>query len=127
VPSGPIHFDVRVEATDIFVHAESMAIALRALVENAVESSPAGGHVTVSGHAAPHGYVFEVSDRGPGIADPEKAVTPFFSTKAGHLGLGLSIARRILLTHEGTLTIAGGSDGTTVTLVVPPRPAEGAP
>jgi signal transduction histidine kinase len=122
VANGSIPIDVRAEPADIFVDPASMAVALRALVENAVESSPAGGRVAVSGRSAPEGYLFEVADRGPGIADPEEVMTPFFSTKEGHLGLGLGIARRILLAHDGSLSISGGSEGTTVTLVVPRAP-----
>jgi len=51
-----------------------------------------------------------VEDSGVGIseADVERALEPFFTTKArdGGTGLGLAIAREIVSNHRGTLTLA---------------------
>jgi two-component system sensor histidine kinase DctS len=48
---------------------------------------------------------FSVTDVGPGIA-PEVAqqlFTPFFTTKAEGMGLGLSLCRTVIEQHGGTL------------------------
>jgi two-component system sensor kinase FixL len=57
----------------------------------------------------------EVSDTGPGIADDIAArlFQPFVTSKAGGMGIGLSISRRIIQSHGGELTYhkndAGGA------------------
>ena len=69
-----------------------------------------------------------ISDGGPGIAitDLPHIGTPFFRTdrsrsrNTGGTGLGLSLSRRIVEAHRGTLRIASTpSTGTTVTLSLP--------
>ena len=67
-----------------------------------------------------------VCDTGPGLA-PEmlgKAGTPFQTTKASGLGLGLSIGRSIIAQHNGTLTIGNaGGGGVCVDIGLPCLPA----
>ena len=49
----------------------------------------------------------EIMDNGPGIS-PEMAdhiFIPFFTTKEGGSGIGLSISRQIMRLHGGTLTL----------------------
>jgi len=53
-----------------------------------------------------------VSDDGPGLppGHPGEA-RPFFTTKAGGLGLGLPIARKVVLLHGGDLRLESTSPG----------------
>jgi two-component system sensor histidine kinase RegB len=98
--------------------------ALRGLVENACQASPAGSTVslTVSGDA---GRVrFEVADRGPGIpADVLARVgEPFFTTKptGKGMGLGVFLARAVAERLGGQLAIRSAPGaGTTATLSLP--------
>jgi PAS domain S-box-containing protein len=57
-----------------------------------------------------------VADRGPGIdaALAEQVFAPFFTTKAGGLGLGLNICRTIVEAHRGRLSFANRAGGGTV-------------
>jgi signal transduction histidine kinase len=54
-----------------------------------------------------------VSDCGPGIApeDAQHIFDPFYSTKGGGLGVGLSISRAIVEAHGGRLSLAPNEGG----------------
>jgi len=63
-----------------------------------------------------------VADQGPGIApqDLEKIFTPFFTTRADGVGLGLGIVERIASLHKGEVKIdSKAGAGTIATLVFP--------
>jgi two-component system sensor kinase FixL len=57
--------------------------------------------------------IFEVSDTGTGISDEVAAqlFRPFVTTKPGGMGIGLSISKRIVESHGGTISISRNSQG----------------
>ena len=66
-----------------------------------------------------------VEDNGPGLpqGDPETVFVPFFTTKAGGSGVGLTLARQIALAHGGQLTVAANAPrGAVFELSLPERP-----
>jgi two-component system, NtrC family, sensor histidine kinase HydH len=83
------------------------------LLRNALTADAAGGAVAV--RVAREGRVLhiDVRDDGPGLppGDPEKLFEPFFTTKTRGTGLGLSVSRRIVRLHGGTLTARTHPDG----------------
>jgi signal transduction histidine kinase len=106
-----------------------LATMLEHVIANAREAlTPSGGSITVWTGRDERGWVvLEVRDTGRGMSpqDQERAVEPFFTTKAGHLGVGLSIANGIWRRHRGTLAIRSQlGDGTQVRLCI--EPAQGA-
>jgi len=52
--------------------------------------------------------VIKVSDNGPGISNEiqEKIFIPFFSTKKGGSGIGLSLSRQIMRSHGGSIRVS---------------------
>ncbi len=65
-----------------------------------------------------------VSDNGRGLpaVDPELVFTPFFTTKAGGSGIGLSLARQVALSHGGALVAAPNPpEGTVFSIRIPQR------
>lgn len=92
------------------------------LVINAIEATSAKGEgpreifITSQMHGADQ-VVVAVRDWGIGI-DPQnmpKIFAPFFTTKAGSIGMGLSISRSIVESHGGRLWVeAGEREGTIV-------------
>jgi two-component system sensor histidine kinase DctS len=73
---------------------------------------------------------FEVIDAGPGIAPDvaERLFTPFFTTRAEGMGLGLSLCRTVIEQHGGALEFGPGplGRGTVFRFTLPaPRPAAG--
>ena len=114
-------------APEIFadIDAERMRTVIRNLLENAQKyATTATIDVTTAGDTV----VLRVSDDGPGI--PEDDLTslfePFFrvnrsrsKTPAGY-GLGLSICKRIVEAHGGTISAANNPDrGATFTISLP--------
>jgi signal transduction histidine kinase len=84
---------------------------------NAVDAADSVVHVR--GLAGNGVVTIEVSDDGEGISPQilPRVSEPFFSTKPGGTGLGLTIARRILDAHRGTMRFASSEGGgTTVTI-----------
>ena len=77
------------------------------LVLNAVQATGPGGLVTIEAHATRDLVELVVADTGPGIPAEtlSRIFDPYFTTKAGGLGLGLTIARRIVEAHGGSLTV----------------------
>jgi signal transduction histidine kinase len=73
--------------------------------------------------------VLVIKDNGPGIpADLlSKVFSPFYTTKARGLGLGLPIAQRTILDHNGQIAIHSNELGTCVTVRLPAIEERGAP
>jgi two-component system, NtrC family, sensor histidine kinase HydH len=82
------------------------------LITNAVEAGPP---VRASVRATASTLIIEVADRGPGIAEEDRAriFEPFFTNKTQGTGLGLAVARRVVELHGGTIVAlpdpAGGA------------------
>jgi signal transduction histidine kinase len=102
------------------------------LVDNAVDAMDGSGMLTVRTHADGDWVVVELTDTGPGMP-PEvvaRAFEPFFTTKevGRGTGLGLDIARRIVVERHGGLIdidspIRDGK-GTTMRVSLPLKPRD---
>jgi signal transduction histidine kinase len=98
------------------------------LLENAWRYGPKRGPIEVRAKSAEQKLVIEIEDHGIGIApdDLAKVFTPFFRAETsrtratGGLGLGLTLAKRILDAHGGTIGIESEvGSGTTVRIELP--------
>ncbi len=100
-------------------------MAVRHLLDNAVEFSPDGGLVEVSLYLADQGIALEVKNSGVGIADRDREYIfdPFFSTRAHGSGMGLAIVERIVREHMGRIEVESKPGmGSMFRLVLPPAP-----
>jgi nitrogen-specific signal transduction histidine kinase len=118
--SEGVRFDVTVAPTTVGAPHDELALAIRCLLENASEAMDGVGVVRVAGAPQTGGYVLEVIDAG--ASSPlsiEQMFEPLCSTKPGHLGLGLNIARRIALRIPAALEVEKSAAGTRVRLLFP--------
>jgi signal transduction histidine kinase len=84
------------------------------LLLNALDAVRAGGDVEVDLEGRPDGgLVLRVSDTGGGLppALGARIFAPFVTTKEAGLGLGLSVCKRIVEAHGGTVTGADRPEG----------------
>ncbi|TMQ71659.1 MAG: HAMP domain-containing histidine kinase [Candidatus Eisenbacteria bacterium] len=101
----------------VAIDLDRVARALRNLIENAVQFSPAEGSVAVESREerGPRGewLIYEVCDCGPGFREEDLAqvLEPFFSRRRGGTGLGLAIARQIAEEHGGCVRVSNRPDG----------------
>ncbi len=89
---------------------------------NAVQATGSGGRVEVSLSSSDGRAVIMVTDSGEGISagDLARVTDPFFTTKTGGSGLGLSVVKTIVDDHGGQFEISSRPDqGTEVTLSFP--------
>jgi len=95
------------------IDGDGLRTVLRNLLENAIKYSlPDSAPVEISAAQEGETVVVRVTDDGPGIPEEDLAslFEPFFrvdrsrSKKTGGYGLGLSICKRILEAHGGSLT-----------------------
>jgi signal transduction histidine kinase len=117
------------EGGEIWLHGseEALRVALSNLLSNALRYTPRGGRISAAAerNGAAALVAIHVDDSGPGV-DPREAeaiFTPFVRGARGReaderesdgrrgLGLGLSIAKRIVERHRGTLSVRSSSSG----------------
>ncbi|MDR2724618.1 MAG: hypothetical protein LBC90_00820 [Candidatus Adiutrix sp.] len=93
------------------------------LLLNAVEAMPKGGRIFLEFELDKPGQVeISITDTGPGLSmERMKTVfSPFSTTKAQPLGLGLPVSQRIVLAHQGSLALGTDLDlGGRVTMRLP--------
>lgn len=91
------------------------------LVRNACEAVSPDGHVTASVGVEDARFRIRIKDDGPGIPDEVKAriYEPFFSTKEGGTGLGMSIVHSLVSLHNGAIEVETGPRGTTFDVMIP--------
>ena len=100
------------------------------LLDNAIDATPRG-RVRIEADAVENNVVVRVIDDGPGIpaAVLNRIFDPFFTTKdiGQGTGLGLDIARRIVMRHRGAIDVHTGPGGTEFRVTLPASTSEVSP
>ena len=102
--------------------ARRLEEALLNIASNAIEATPAGGSVTVRTERRPSGGAIVVTDTGKGMTRGvlQRVGTPFFTTRREGTGLGVVLARAVVVQHGGTLEFAStAGQGTAATFALP--------
>lgn len=115
---------------DAHVYADKNRIkqAIRILLENAIKFTPEGGKISVYGFLAEEYYAIKIKDSGIGInkKDLPKIFDRLYRAEesrnrqiGGH-GLGLSIAKIIILGHKGKIKVKSNiGEGAEFTILLP--------
>jgi two-component system nitrogen regulation sensor histidine kinase GlnL len=125
------HFDPSIP--DVMADEEMVTRLLLNLIRNAIDAMGDSGRLTVVSRVVSdyrmaqnerHSRMVavEISDDGPGIhpEDLENIWTPFFSTKSGGTGLGLTICHKIVAEHRGMIKVESDQGhGTKFTVLLP--------
>ncbi|HEX9613108.1 MAG TPA: ATP-binding protein [Candidatus Bathyarchaeia archaeon] len=93
------------------------------LLNNGADAMGNTGTLKVRLRETNSGAEIEVEDNGPGIPKEvqSRLFDPFFTTKTEGTGLGLSVSRRIIEAHGGTIQFTTKPSGTTFTVFLPKR------
>ena len=121
---GKISIDPVFEIETVLADAERLKQVIINVLENSLDSqniSGSGEKVGVSVKKKGSLLLLEVRDYGAGIKAEyvDKVIRPFFTTKKGGIGLGLSIARKIIHEHRGVLSIIPADVGVVVRIELP--------
>jgi two-component system sensor histidine kinase BaeS len=97
--------------------ADRLAQALGNLLSNAIKYTPRGKAISVGVRTYEDAIQICVCDTGPGISseEQERIFEPFHRAQRGRrfpqgMGLGLAIAREIVIAHGGQITLESSSD-----------------
>jgi PAS domain S-box-containing protein len=116
---------------DVFGDEDALAEAFAHLLANAAEASSGRDKPVITVTAKPvregnrsSGVVLTIRDNGKGIAPElqDKIFSPFCTTKARGMGLGLSIVKRTVFDHRGRVEIDSSDQGTQVSIMLPGTP-----
>lgn len=112
------------EGIQIKIDQKMIEQVLINLIQNAVDAlgEVPDGQIKILSRSTQNTIEVVVEDNGEGIPEEilDKVFVPFFTTKEKGSGIGLSISRRILHLHGGTIRINSKiNNGTTITLSFP--------
>ena len=119
-----VELDVRVDSAvpPFPFDADQMTQVLWNIALNGVESLDGRGRVGMSVELRGSSVAIAVSDTGRGMSADERRriFDPFYSRKASGTGLGLTLARRIVMAHSGQIEVESTPGrGTCFTILLP--------
>ncbi|MGD9091383.1 MAG: GAF domain-containing protein [Anaerolineales bacterium] len=108
---------------EVVIDADRMAQVVYNIATNARDAMPKGGSFMVSSQKVEQFIELRMSDTGPGVPEEyaDHIFEPFFTYgKREGAGLGLSISRRIVEEHGGTIRLESGEEhGATFVISLP--------
>lgn len=116
-PTGNITFSVDISPADLILYADENLISqvMINLLKNAIQAlgNQADGHIGIRAYCnESEEILIEIKNNGPAIPPEvaEHVFIPFFTTKEGGSGIGLSISRQIMRLSGGSITLFPGKE-----------------
>jgi two-component system, NtrC family, nitrogen regulation sensor histidine kinase NtrY len=133
-PDVEVAWQLPEEPMPVAIDKQMMRRVIVNLVRNAVQAIRAArpevvgggprGHVRVGAERLNEGVAIVVEDDGPGVAEEarERVFDPYFTTKAAGTGLGLAIVKKIVVEHNGDISVRQSErlSGAAFVVVLPP-------
>lgn len=118
-----VHIDLEDSLPEIKADEAPLRQMLISLIQNAIDAMPEGGEITVKSRYLKKNHCVEITlaDTGIGMGKEQlsKAFKPFFTTKRKGIGVGLSLAKRVIDRHKGTIRLESQKgQGTTIFLKI---------
>lgn len=102
------NINIKLDALEASLDADSgqMTQVLMNLIQNAIQILPKKGQISVRVAPQADEVILRVDDNGPGIPAENQAqiFEPFFTQRAGGVGLGLAVVRQIIQAHHGSIS-----------------------
>ncbi|MGG3520066.1 ATP-binding protein [Bacillus pseudomycoides] len=119
-----IEYNLSSDLEDILVNIDrhELVQVFLNLFQNAVDAkSDKPLSIQITSHRLDNFARITFQDNGTGIppAIQDYIFDPFFSTKDAGTGLGLSVTRKIIQNHNGTLKVSSNENGTTFIISIP--------
>lgn len=105
-----------------FADSKQLAQVLINLFKNAAEACTNGSCVvSVTALTLPKMQTITITDNGPGFANLQNVLTPFYTTKAHGSGIGLTFCAEVIANHGGQFSVenCSKSQGAKITLNLP--------
>ncbi len=110
------------EPLELFVDPNRIRDALLNIMKNAVQAIGTNGTIMLRTYRKNKFCVLEIKDTGPGIGQEDLPFIfdPFYTTKKGGTGLGLTVTHRIIEEHEGNIEVESRPGaGSTFRVLIP--------
>jgi signal transduction histidine kinase len=123
-----LHIEGLAQLGTMALQPEAFRRVLLPLVQNAIDTCPQGGTLTLRARRSATQIQLEVCDTGSGIAAEHlpRIFEPLYTTKPGGTGLGLYIVQAIVAAHGGQVAVQSTvGQGTTFTITLPIAGEEG--
>jgi signal transduction histidine kinase len=102
-----VELDFPRNLTEVYAVDSQLQQVFINLILNAFDAMPNGGTLMISARNQSKGVEIRFKDSGPGvpIAEQSRIFEPFFSSKEGGTGLGLTVSYNIITAHGGILEL----------------------
>ncbi|MFN0206154.1 MAG: sensor histidine kinase [Planctomycetota bacterium] len=122
-----LEFNIQRAGADVHIAADPVATsqAILDLLDNARKYASSGKIIELNGQRSGNSYMIEVADRGPGVPEGDRErLFQMFARGIGDsvrgtagLGIGLALARRIVHSSGGNLTVRNREGGGAVFMI----------
>lgn len=121
-----LEFIMRGEFRDLSGDEAMLRQVFLNLIRNAAQATDGTGRqgtVTITGCAQEESkmVIVDIQDNGNGITEEDlpRIFTPFFTTKKDGVGLGLAIVQKLVLQHNGSITVQSNHSGSIFRVQLP--------